>query len=131
MKLHLDLENLHGSAGGRPCGVKIVGTATVELPDGSMAVGKINVTGKIESAAGHPYRATFELRRNSDVELSHDAGAFPPWKANGFESEAEMTTLVMAVDPFNESAHRAFKQWIANDGTKAGLVKLLDETKRA
>lgn len=128
MKLHLDLENLFGTAGGRAVnGVKITGAATIEDDGKVLGTGRINITGKIESAGATPYRATIELKANPNPP----ALSVPPWKANGFESEQEMIDLIMRVDPLKPELRMPFHHWCGTDGTKAGLLKLLDETKPA
>jgi hypothetical protein len=51
-------------------------------------------------------------------------------KELGFESEKEMVHLVCEVDLTNPIKMQRFQLWGNNDGTKVGLLKVIEENKK-
>lgn len=47
-------------------------------------------------------------------------------KTLGFESENELNQMVSSVDLSNPVVMKAFLEWKKNDGSKAGLEKVLE-----
>jgi hypothetical protein len=48
-------------------------------------------------------------------------------RSRGFESALEMKKLVFVVDILSHQKLRDFVRWKLNDGTKSGLLKLLNK----
>lgn len=59
--------------------------------------------------------------------LSIEEAEQETWKSLGFESEAEMGTMVAKVKLTDGKTARAFADWKADDGTKEGLAKIIAE----
>jgi hypothetical protein len=48
-------------------------------------------------------------------------------KKHGFKNNREFARLVCSIDLSNKKAFTEFKNWQYNDGTKIGLLKLLEK----
>jgi hypothetical protein len=47
-------------------------------------------------------------------------------RQNGFENHSELFDLVLRVNLFTAEDRAAYENWQLNDGTKDGILKLLD-----
>lgn len=50
-------------------------------------------------------------------------------KSKGFKNEEEMRELVASIDLSQNDALTTYSEWRINDGTKEGLLKLIEKCK--